>query len=104
MADAIRAASSTALSTMRELGDTADEVIETLVCFRDSKGLTALHLACIKGHADAAGELMQLGANPFAMVSTRHAGNHNRHLHMLWFVATTQQEWPLQGLVEHPQL
>lgn len=53
---------------MRELGDTADDIIEALACLKDSKGLTPLHLACIKGHADAVGVLMDLGANPFAMV------------------------------------
>lgn len=68
MAGALKAASSTALQPMRELGDTPDEIIETLACTRDSKGLTPLHLACIKGHADAALVLMELGANPFSMV------------------------------------
>lgn len=69
MAEAVRGASSTALNPLRELGDTADEIVESLACLKDSKGLTPLHLACIKGHADAAGVLMELGANPFAMVS-----------------------------------
>jgi hypothetical protein len=76
MAGALKAASSTALQPMRELGDIPDEIIETLACTRDSKGLTPLHLSCIKGHADAASVLMELGANPFAMVR-RHRGQHS---------------------------
>jgi ankyrin repeat protein len=35
----------------------------------DVKGLTPLHMACIRGHAQAADVLMQLGSNPFAMDS-----------------------------------
>ncbi len=35
----------------------------------DSKQLTPLHLACIRGHADVVSELMAIGANPFTMDS-----------------------------------
>ncbi len=93
MADALKAASSTALAPMRELGDTADEIIESLAGLKDSKGLTPLHLACIKGHADVTEVLMELGANPFAMVRQAAVGIavlvekvwlKSRQTHLLW--------------------
>jgi ankyrin repeat protein len=72
LADGLRAAA--AVTPLRQqkgftdLGMTDDDVIEALVQVQDSKGLTALHLACIKGHAEATEVLMHLRANPFAMV------------------------------------
>jgi ankyrin repeat protein len=54
-----------------DLGVTNDGVIEALVQAQDSKGLTPLHLTCIKGHAEATEVLMYLGANPFAMVRVK---------------------------------
>lgn len=75
LADGLRAAAS--VTPLREqkgftdLGMTDDDIIEALVQAQDSKGLSALHLACIKGHAEATEVLMHLGANPFAMVRVK---------------------------------
>lgn len=52
-----------------DLGLTTEDILANLVQYPDSKGLSALHLACIKGHSDAVDVLMRLGANPFAVVS-----------------------------------
>jgi hypothetical protein len=71
MAAALTAAAPGALRPLRELGSSAASILERLVQQPDSKGLTPLHLACIKGHDEAAGLLMELGANPFAMVGVR---------------------------------
>lgn len=70
LADGIRAADPGLLRSTwgSDLGDTLPAMLESLVCFQDSKGLSPLHLACIKGHPEAAGVLMELGANPFAVV------------------------------------
>jgi len=69
LADTLRSGDPTAVRQLAQLGDTADDIIEALVQTPDSKGLTPLHLSCIKGHPRATEVLMQLGANPFAMVS-----------------------------------
>lgn len=68
MAAALRGADAAGLKPLLQFGNTPVQIIESLVQLPDSKGLTALHLACIKGHADAAEVLMELGANPFMMV------------------------------------
>lgn len=70
LADGIRAADPGLLRSTwgSDLGDTLPAMLESLVCFQDIKGLSPLHLACIKGHPEAAGVLMELGANPFAVV------------------------------------
>eukprot|EP00879_Flechtneria_rotunda_P022960 GHRR01024269.1.p1 GENE.GHRR01024269.1~~GHRR01024269.1.p1 ORF type:complete len:134 (+),score=40.55 GHRR01024269.1:106-507(+) len=57
------------LKQLSKHGSTANEVITSMVQQQDSKCLAPLHLACIKGRSEAAAVLMQLGANPFVMVS-----------------------------------
>lgn len=69
MADTIRSLPPQQLQLLSQFGDTADEIIEELAQEEDTKCLTPLHLACIKGHADAVGLLMSYGVNPFTMVS-----------------------------------
>lgn len=68
MAAAIREMNPQQLKLLSRSGDTADDVIRQLAGAGDSKSLTPLHLACIKGHAEAAAVLMKFGVNPFAMV------------------------------------
>lgn len=77
MADSIKA---TDLSVLRsvwgtDLGETTGDILENLVQYQDTKGLSPLHLACIKGKTAAVDVLMKLGANPFAMVSMMPAHN-----------------------------
>lgn len=67
-----------------DLGLTKEDILSNLVQYPDSKGLSALHLACIKGHADAVDVLMKLGANPFAVVSGPARGCWRRQLVLTW--------------------
>lgn len=69
MAEAIRAMDPQQLKLLSKYGSAADAIIRTMAGEQDSKMLTPLHLACIKGHAEAAQVLMSHGINPFAMVS-----------------------------------
>lgn len=71
MADSIKATDLSVLRSMwgTDLGETTDDILESLVQYQDTKGLSPLHLACIKGKTAAVDVLMKLGANPFAMVS-----------------------------------
>ncbi|KAF8060544.1 ankrd52 [Scenedesmus sp. PABB004] len=68
MADALRGLPPAELRELARFGRSADAIVARLVGQEDAKKLTPLHLACIKGHADAAAALMALGANPFALV------------------------------------
>ncbi|GFR46986.1 hypothetical protein Agub_g8639, partial [Astrephomene gubernaculifera] len=47
------------------LGRSTDAILRSLVCMRDARCQTALHLACIYGHADVAEQLLRLGATPW---------------------------------------
>jgi ankyrin repeat protein len=69
MVGALRAVPLSALQgiTVSET-ETVPEAIARAVQRADAKDLTPLHMACIKGHAQAAAVLMDAGANPFAMV------------------------------------
>jgi ankyrin repeat protein len=77
-----------------DLGLTTEDILANLVQYQDSKGLSALHLACIKGHAGAVDVLMKLGANPFAVVS-RSAQADARHREL---VLTGQQVTRAQSM------
>jgi ankyrin repeat protein len=68
MADAIRSLPPLQLKQLSRFGNTAEEIVTRLARDEDTKCLTPLHLACIKGHAEAAAALMSFGVNPFAMV------------------------------------
>lgn len=50
-------------------GHSTDQIVANILSEQDSKGLTPLHMACIYNHGDVAGYLVDLGANPFIVVS-----------------------------------
>jgi hypothetical protein len=68
MAEAVRSLPPQQLKQLARFGSTADEIVTKLVQEEDTKSLTPLHLACIKGRAGAAAALMSLGVNPYVMV------------------------------------
>jgi ankyrin repeat protein len=68
MAEAVRSLPPHQLKQLSRFGSTADEIVTKLAQEEDTKSLTPLHLACIKGHAEAAAALMSFGVNPFVMV------------------------------------
>lgn len=70
MAAALQSATQEQMASLRYVGRSTTDIIAKLVQMADSKGLTPLHQACIKGHAAAADVLTKLGANPFATVRT----------------------------------
>jgi ankyrin repeat protein len=72
MADAVRSLPPQQLKQLSRFGSTADEIVTKLAQEEDTKSLTPLHLACIKGHAGAAAALMSFGVNPYVMVGAGH--------------------------------
>lgn len=92
MADGLRAADAAALKPLAEIGTTAEGLIEYMVQTPDAKGLTPLHLACIRGHAAVTDALMKLGANPFAQVGVGVICN----VWWLWVVGVSQRFWSMR--------
>lgn len=74
MGDVVKSASPAVLRSVGFHEDTSmEDALARAVQQPDVKGLTPLHMACIKGRTEAAEVLMKLGANPFAMVRMRRA-------------------------------
>jgi ankyrin repeat protein len=69
MAHAVQSLPPEKFAKFSKFGTTPQKVLTKLVQEEDSKNLTPLHLAAIKGHAEAAALLMDYGTNPFTMVS-----------------------------------
>lgn len=68
MAEAVSGLDEQQLKLLGKYGSAVEDITRNLAGEEDNKCLTPLHLACIKGHAEAAEALMSFGINPFAMV------------------------------------